>query len=177
IAHFSVLAQCSRWVRTRYSSTASRNASSWASSTSRPFVAASSSPSSATSTTKFSVRPVCESAAIRRKIRRASSFCEIASRDSMSSSQSGRTWVKRRPPKRGYARFASRGLSYIRGEVAADAGDAHLRSQLRSGRQTADRPPQDFGREQVPPYLDRASGGGRDPHEAAEPDLSPADDA
>jgi hypothetical protein len=39
---------------------------------------------------------------MRRKIRRASSFCEIASRDSMSSSQSGRTCVQRHALERRY---------------------------------------------------------------------------
>ena len=46
------------------------------------------------------------------------------------------------------------------------AGDGHLRRELRHGRQAADRAAQDRRLEQVPPDLDRPSGGGGDPDEA-----------
>ena len=58
-----------------------------------------------------------------------------------------------------------------------DAGDGHLRRQLRHGRQAADRPAEDRRLQQVPPDLDRASGGGGDPHEAAGREHPAADDA
>src|SRR5262249_34801481 len=46
------------------------------------------------------------------------------------------------------------------------AADADLRRQLRHGRQAADRPVEDGGREPIPPHLDRAPRGRRDPDEA-----------
>ena len=59
----------------------------------------------------------------------------------------------------------------------AHAGDAHLRGQLRLGRQATDRPVEDGRREQVPADLDRPSRGCGDPDEAAEPGGAAADDA
>src|SRR5581483_10758628 len=57
------------------------------------------------------------------------------------------------------------------------ATDADLRRQLRHGRQAADRAVEDGRRQPVPPDLDRASGGGRDPDEASGRLDAPADDA
>src|SRR6266516_2266299 len=46
------------------------------------------------------------------------------------------------------------------------AANDHLRSQLRHGRQAADRPAEDGRWQQVPPDLDRPPRGRRDPDEA-----------
>src|SRR5581483_5166097 len=120
--------------------------------------------------------PPFDMADMRKKILRASASWEMASNASMSSSQWAIIRWLNGPGSRTDTGFADQALSYIRTEVG-DAGDAHLRRQLRLGRQAADRPAEDRRRKQVPPDLDRASRGGGHPHEAAEPGAAAADDS
>ena len=65
----------------------------------------------------------------------------------------------------------------IRTRPRRDAGDGHLRGELRHGRQAADRASEDSRRQQVPADLDRPSRGGGDPHEAPGRLDSASDDA
>src|SRR5437763_16736978 len=95
-------------------------------------------------------------------------------------SPSGGSKTASRRPRKGFGTlvgvtFDAEGLSY-HPKRSPDAGDADLRRELRSGRQAADRSPEDGRGQQVPSDLDRSPRGRGDPDEAAERVDAAADD-